>query len=64
MESIVKKAMEVLNGRMSCNCTDGYFKFVLLKNGNNPYSFDEDNGLVPVSEWTVDEDYEFWPIDE
>ena len=62
MTVIEKKAMNILNGRMSCNCTDGFFEFVLLRNENTPCSFDEDNGLMYVRDWTVDNDYDFWEI--
>lgn len=58
----VIKAMNILHGRMSCNCTDGFSKFVLLRNANAPCSFDEENGLMYVSDWTVDDHYDFWEI--
>lgn len=64
MKTIEERAWDVLNDRMSCNCTDGTNKFVLINMDGYPYAYNDDWGLNPIREIAENEDYVFWSIDK
>lgn len=64
MKTIEEKAWEILNDRMSCNCTDGITEFVLINMNGELHVYNNNIGLIPIIELTDDENYDFWSIDK